>query len=370
MAFKKTMNNILKYKTHLGSIAELGWQENKTTDYIAKHLKATPLKRGFGKGDTGLLYKIGHGSNCILLRADIDALKTANGIKHTCGHSTHMASLMGVVKDTLQLEKELSKQNKSIYFLFQPAEETFPSGGEAFVNECPGILKEIKSAYAIHVRPHMKLGVIGLQPGPLWAQGDYMEIEVQGKMVHIKNNLDSIDAIYASSLIVEGIKKIQKIYKSIRIGIGMISGGRQTNTVADYVILKGDIRLPNTHIRMIIKEKIKKLIKLTEQKTKATITLHYFYGTPPVINNPHTTNQIVRYLQTRSDLSFKLQTSGLFSYGCEDFAYISEKVPSTIALIGTGGTYDLHEENCIISDQGTINAYLYFKTIVDWFMQS
>ena len=362
--------NILTDKKKLNELAELGWQEVKTTDYIATQLKVKPLKRGFGNGNTGLLYKIGNGTNAILLRADIDALKTANGIKHTCGHSTHMASLMGVVKDTLQFEKELSKQNKSIYFLFQPAEETFPSGGKAFVDECPEILKEIKSAYAIHVRPHMKLGMIGLQPGTIWAQGDYMEIEVTGKMIHIKNNLDSIDAIYASSLIVGGIKKIQKAHKSIRVGIGVISGGRQTNTVADYVILKGDIRLPNTHIKIIIKEEIKELIKLTEQKTKTIITLHYFDGTPPVINNSHTTSQIVRYFQTRPDVSFKLQTSGLFSYGCEDFAYISEKVPSTIALIGTGGTYDLHEENCIISDQGTINAYLYFKTIVDWFMQS
>lgn len=364
------MKTILNYKSHLNSIAELGWQENKTTDYIVKHLEATPLKRGFGKGNTGLLYKIGNGSNAILMRADIDALKTTNGIKHICGHSTHTASLMEGFHYTKTLEKILNSQCKSIYFLFQPAEETFPSGGQTFVNECPEIVKEIKSAYAIHVRPHMQLGTIGLQQGPLWAQGDYMEIEVKGKMVHIKNNLDAIDAIYASSLIVEGIKKIQRSYKSIRIGIGVISGGRQTNTVADYAILKGDIRLPNTRIKIIIKEKIKELIKLTEQKTKTSITLHYFDGTPPVINNSHTTSQIVRYFQTRSDFSFKLQTSGLFSYGCEDFAYISEKVPSTIALIGTGDMYDLHEENCIISDQGTINAYLYFKTLVDWFIQS
>lgn len=367
---KKIMNSILVNKSHLNAVAELGWQENKTTDYIVKHLKATPLKRGFGKGNTGLLYKIGNGSNTILLRADIDALKTANGIKHICGHSTHMASLMEGFHYTKTLEKTLNSQGKSIYFLFQPAEETFPSGGQAFVNECPEIVKEIKSAYAIHVRPSMKLGVIGLQPGPLWARGDYMEIEVRGKMVHIKNSINAADAIYASSLVVEGIKKIQQTYKSIRIGIGIISGGRQTNTVADYAILKGDIRIPNIRMKIIVKRKIKELITLTEQKTKTSIALHYFDGTPPVINNSNTTSQIVRYFRTHSDLPFELQTSELFSYGCEDFAYISERIPSTMALIGTGDIYDLHEENCTISDQGTINAYLYFKTLVDWFIQS
>lgn len=364
------IKEILKWKNWLNNNAELGWQENKTTDYITEQLELKPVKRGFGGGNTGLLYKIGNGSNSILMRTDIDALKTAHGIAHSCGHSTHMASLMGIFKDTIKLEKKLTGQNKSIYFLFQPAEETFPSGGQAFVNECPEVLKEIKSAYAIHVRPHMQLGTIGLQQGPLWAQGDYMEIEVKGKMVHIKNNLEGIDAIYVSSLIVTGIKKIQSKFNSIRIGVGVISGGRQANTVADYVILKGDIRLPNPKWQKRIKKMLNSLIKKIESKTSAQIVLHYFDGTPPVINNPDTTKQITKYLKSQTDLCFKLQTSGLFSYGCEDFAFIAEKVPSTIALIGTGDKYDLHEENCTISDQGTINAYLYFKTLVDWFIQS
>lgn len=362
--------DIIAFKTKLNQIAELGWQEVKTTDYIATQLKVKPLKRGFGKGDTGLLYKIGAGSEGILLRADIDALKTAHGVAHSCGHSTHMASLMGVFQDTRKLEKKLTEQNKSIYFLFQPAEETFPSGGKAFTEECSDILKNIKSAYAIHVRPLMKLGFVGLQPGPLWARGDYMEIEIHGKMVHIKNNLEGVDSIYASSLIIAGIKKIQKRFSSLRIGIGVISGGRQANTVADYALLKGDIRLPHQRWQPRVKEMLYSLVKGVEMKTKARIILHYFDGTPPVVNDSSTTKTIVKYLNSRTDLKFTLQTSDLFSYGCEDFAFIAEKVSATIALIGTGDKYDLHEETCTISDQGTINAYLYFKAVVDWFVQS
>ena len=362
--------NILTYKTKLNQIAELGWKENKTTEYIVEQLKVKPIKRGFGGGNTGLLYKIGSGSNAILLRADIDALKTAHGVAHSCGHSTHMASLMESFQDAIKLEDKLSEQNKSIYFLFQPAEEIFPSGGKAFIEECTQILKGIKSAYAIHVRPLMKLGTVGLQSGPLWARGDYMEIEIHGKMVHIKNNLEGVDAIYASSLIVSGIKKIQQRFSSIRIGIGVISGGRQANTVADYSLLKGDIRLPHQHWQPRIKKMLESLIKTVELKTKARITLHYFDGTPPVVNDSSTTETIAKYLASRLDLRFTPQISDLFSYGCEDFAYIAEKVPATMALIGTGDKYDLHEENCTISDQGTVNAYLYFKAVVDWFVQS
>jgi len=281
-----------------------------------------------------------------------------------------MASLMGTFFYAKQRENELTIKNKSLYFLFQPAEETFPSGAHAFISECPDVIARLQSAYAIHVRPQMPIGTIGLQPGTLWARGDYMEIEVKGKMVHIKNNQNGVDAIYASTLIVKGIHSIQSKYPSVRIGIGVISGGRQANTVADNVILKGDIRILDSIWQSKIKKMLILLVQNVERKTKTQISLHYFDGTPPVINNVHTTALIMTYLKKRSDLPFKIQSSSrLFSYGCEDFAYIAEKVPSTIALIGTGDRYDLHEENCTISDKGTINAHLYFNSIIDWFLQ-
>lgn len=357
------IKRILDWKNWLNTHAELGWQEIQTTDYIAKQLHAKPIKRGFGGGSTGLVYKIGNGTKSILLRADIDGLKTAHGIAHSCGHSTHMASLMGVVDDTIALENELTKQDKSIYFLFQPAEETFPSGGATFVAECPDIMRQITAAYAIHVRPLMQLGYIGLQPGSLWARGDYMEIEVVGKMVHIKNNEKGIDALHAASLLIQKIRQIQKKHSSIRIGIGVMEGGRQPNTVADHALLKGDIRLKKDSQQQDIKNLLLQVCKEVEKLTHTQVKLNYYTGCPVVYNDAKLTREISQHV---NDMT--LVSKGLFSFGCEDFSYISQKVPSVIALIGTGDAYDLHEENCTISDKGTINAYHYFKTVVSSFI--
>ena len=358
--------NIINFKNSLNALAELGWHEINTTNYIVHKLKDSPIKRGFMKGNTGLLYKVGAGSEGILLRADIDALKNSKGVAHTCGHSTHMASLMGAHFYAKQREKELIANNKSIYFLFQPAEETFPSGAQAFTHECSALLKHISSAYSLHVRPLMKLGTVGLQPYLLWARGDYMEIEIHGKMVHIKNNLKGKDALFASALLIQGMSDIQKKYRSIRIGIGVASGGRQANTVADYAILKGDIRLPNDEWQPILKTYLASLVHKVEKKTRCSITLKYFDGIPSLINNERITKNISHFL--KKNTQFKIKSKGLFSYGCEDFAYISHRVPSVVALIGTGDMYDLHEENCTISDSGTINAYLYFKSLIDQYL--
>lgn len=360
------MEHILAYKKKLNAVAELGWQEVRTTDYIASVLKDTPLKRGFRKGNTGLLYKIGAGSESILLRADIDGLKTAQGIRHTCGHSTHMSALIGAYRYAKSIEKKISLANKSIYFLFQPAEEAFPSGAQAFVNECGSIVKKIKQAFTIHVFPQLKLGEIGLQPGVVWARGDYMEIRIKGKMVHIKDNLDGIDALYAASLLIQKIKSIQKSHPSLRVGIGVIEGGRQANTVADFALLKGDIRLKKESQQPFIKSLLKRICSEVEKKTDAQIELSYFDGYPTVNNDPLLTKKVANDLK-KQNTGYTPLDRGLFTYGCEDFAYISSLIPSVTAFIGTGDVYDLHEENCTISDEGTLAAYAYFKFIIDRF---
>lgn len=362
------MKNIITYKDQLNRLAELGWQEIKTTAYIAEQLKVKPLKRGFAKINSGLLYKAGGGKKSILLRADIDGLKTAHGIAHSCGHSTHMASLMGAFIEAKRWEDELTRQNKAIYFLFQPAEETFPSGAVAFTNECGEIMKTINAAFTIHVRPLMQLGQLGLQTGPVWARGDYMEITIKGKMTHIKNNDKGIDAIYAASLLVQKIHSLQKKYPSIRIGIGVMEAGRQANTVADLALLKGDIRLKSDSQQQMVKKQLFEACKKVESITSTQIRLSYFDGYPPVNNDNKLTRRVIR--EIAGNLDQKTITKGLFSYGCEDFAYIASKIPSVTAFIGTGDKHDIHEEACTISDQGTINAYLYFKAVVLWFVQS
>ncbi len=360
MACKTTMLDIIHIKNKLNEIAELGWKEVKTTEYIKKIIGDTPLKQGFNGTQSGLVYKIGKGKKSILLRADIDALKTAQGVRHTCGHSTHMAALMMAYHFAKTLAPQLTAADKSLYFLFQPAEETFPSGGNAFVHECPDIINSILGAYALHVRPLMKLGTIGLQPGPLWARGDYMEIEVKGKMVHIKNNETGIDALFAASLIIQGVRALQLKTPSIRIGVGVMEGGRQPNAVADYALLKGDVRLKKDSQQARIKQSLNALCKRIEKQTHAQVKLTYYAGCPSV----HNSSKFVSDL-TKGFSDTPVVNSGLFSYGCEDFSYISERIPSVMALIGTGDTSDLHEEKCTISDSGTKCAFAFFKRVIE-----
>ncbi len=357
---------ILGFKKQLNTMAEIGWEEKKTTKYILRSLlPIEPVGEGFGDAKTGLLYKIGKGKEAILLRSDIDGLKVNNRVAHICGHSSHTSALMGAL---LKNKDKIASSKKSIYFLFQPSEENYPSGAKAFLTEQAKLVPSIKYAFATHVRPIMPLGEIALVPGPIMARGDYMEIVVTGKMVHVKNTPEGKDALEGAAHIILFVKSLQKKYGvKIRINIGVAQGGLQANTVADYAILKGDIRMKDDGMQKIVKQSLVQEIKRIEKLTDTKIQLTYYDGYPVVKNNKPLTQEITTYLSTKQDWHIKSDPS-LFSFGCEDFCFISKAIPSLFALIGTGDKHDIHEANCTISDEGTLQIYDYFNTIIDWWL--
>ncbi len=359
---------IITFKNDLNKIAELGWNEIKTTKYIIENLPLKYLKTNFLNKKVGVIYKFGKGKQSILIRADIDALKTKNGVEHTCGHSTHTAALMGAIVKNINLENEFSKKDKSIYFLFQPAEETFPSGANVFIKENPEIISKIQMAFAAHVRPMSSINEVNILKGSLMAQGDYFEIEVFGKTVHVKNAPEGFDSIAASAEIILFIKKIQnKFLKKSRIAIGIVSGGNQANTIANYSILKGDLRIFDKKTALKIKMEIERLLIKIEKKYQVKIKFSYFDGTPVLENNKNLAKIITKYLKNKKKFIIT-EHKNAKSFGTEDFSYISNKIPSIYALIGTGDKNDIHEENCTISDKGTILFSEYFNEVINWWL--
>lgn len=362
------MTKLLTFKKHLNQLAELGWEEKKTTTYILRSLlPIEPVVRGFGESKTGLLYKIGKAKDGILLRADIDALKVDNTVAHICGHSSHTASLMQAL---LSSKEKIIASGKSVWFLFQPSEENYPSGAKAFINEQAKILPKIRFAFAAHVRPQMPVGSIGLVSGPIMARGDYMEIEIHGKMVHIKNTPQGKDALEAAAYIILFVKSLQKKYgERLRINIGTIQGGLQANTVADRALLKGDIRMKDETLQREIKRTLQKEIKRIEKLVGVNIDFRYYDGYPVVKNEKKLVEHIKDYFTKKKTWHIQ-DNSSFFSFGCEDFCFISQKIPSIFALIGTGDRHDIHEAHCTISNEGTEKVYEYFTGIIDWWLNS
>src|ERR1700746_3008684 len=111
---------------------ELGFEEHRTSDIVAKKLEALGIEVHRGIGGTGVVgvLREGNGPVSLGLRADMDALpileandvayKSTNpGVMHACGHDGHTTMLLGAARYLASNRKFRG----TAYLIFQPAEE-------------------------------------------------------------------------------------------------------------------------------------------------------------------------------------------------------------------------------------------------------
>src|SRR5258708_4148850 len=107
-AFEETM---VAWRHDLHMHPEIGFEEHRTSDMIARTLDGLGFEVHRGIGKTGVVGRlaVGDSTRSIGLRADMDALpigeinqfsyrSTIEGRMHACGHDGHMASLLGAAR--------------------------------------------------------------------------------------------------------------------------------------------------------------------------------------------------------------------------------------------------------------------------------
>jgi len=183
---------------------ELGMEEKRTSQNIAKRLGELGLEVNINIGRTGvvgLLKGKGPGKT-VLLRADMDALpiqeendvpyRSRNeGIMHACGHDGHMAILVTVAKILADYRGDISGQIK---FVFQPGEEGF-AGARFMIDD--GVLKDPKvdAVFGLHLNTTIPVGSLALRAGPMMACMDTFTITIKGKGGHAAMPEQGTDAI-------------------------------------------------------------------------------------------------------------------------------------------------------------------------------
>lgn len=320
---------VVVYKNHLEDIAEPSWKEEKTKAYIVRQLGMRP----FWTKRTAVIYKIGDGP-AVFWRAELDALPTRKGIKHVCGHAAHTAALMGAY----MYFKKKPPQDVKIYFVFQPSEESYPSGA-AFIADKFKPLRKCRAGFAFHVEPELSPGVIA---NPTFASGDYFEIEVHGRAAHIKDKYLSGmgDAILAGGALAKTINT--KRAKNWIVNVGVMQGGDAPNKIAGKALLCGDVRALTEKARSNAHKWLQRVCKQINDGDATKIKLRYHRGYPILKNDP------VLLKKTKSVLDI---TAEKISFGTEDFSLYP--APKALLLYGVGGTRGLHEDSFQVSNAAT-----------------
>lgn len=352
---KGLQDDIIRHRRWLHAHAETGFALTDTKAYV----KAALEEMGYFVhecGKAGLTTIIGPaGGRVLLLRADMDALPipeetglpfaSTNDNMHACGHDMHTAMLLGAAKLLKAHEAELQGQVK---FMFQPAEETFEGSLDMIQN---GILENPKpdAAVMIHVSAGIPLPsgtVIVSSPGVSAPAADYFTIQVQGKGCHGSAPQNGIDPLTAAAHILIALQEIlaREISASDEavLTIGSFHGGEVGNVIPDSAVMSGTIRTYDETVRSFLKQRMTEIAQGIAVSFRSTASVSFGSCCPTLINNQALSESVAGILKnllgdysvfTTAQLGGgKPQRGG----GSEDFAYITQEIPSVMLALAAG----------------------------------
>jgi hippurate hydrolase len=325
---------------------ELGFQEQRTSDLIARTLTewGIPVHRGLGKTGVVGIISNGTGSRAVGLRADIDALPVTEhntfahasvqrGKMHACGHDGHTAMLLAAA-GYLARRRDF---DGTVYLVFQPAEE---GGGGAREMIKDGLFERfpMEAIFGVHNWPGLEVGQFGVRSGPVFASSNEFRITIRGRGAHAAMPHNGIDPVPVACQMVQAFQTI--ISRNKRpldagvISVTMIHAGEATNVVPDSCELQGTVRTFTVELLDLIEQRMRRIAEATCQAFEASCEFMFHRNYPPTVNHARET-QFVRDL-----LGGLVGAPNVREFeptmGAEDFSYFLLEKPGCYFVIGNG----------------------------------
>ena len=395
-------NTLIESRRFLHTHPGLGFDIQDTYQYVHDKL----VQMGYAPhsyGKAGLIVSCGHTTTSadgkktktILLRADMDALPireeadveyaSTNGKMHACGHDMHTTMLLGAAQLLKNHEDELKGQ---VILCFQPSEETL-KGAKDMIDA--GLLRDTTpdAALMIHVTVGMpfKTGTVVVCDGGVSAPAaDYFTIHIQGKGCHGSMPNNGVDPITVAAHIITALQEIQarelSIVDEAVLTIGTIHGGNAANVIPDTVELGGTIRTYDEEVRAYLKQRMTEIATGIASSFRATVEVDFGSGCPTLKNDNDLAVCSLQYVRELLGPAKAFSTGQLNamsgggntskSSGSEDFAYVSQEVPSIMFAYAAGEPakgyqYPQHHPKVKFNDEVLANgSAVYAYTAMRW----
>lgn len=351
---------IVENRRYLHTHPGTGFDIEDTLEYVKKELEDMgyePVRCG----KAGLVALAGgkKEGKVFLIRGDMDALPiteeadvdfpSKNGKMHACGHDMHTAMMLGAAR---LLKKHEDEIKGTVKLMFQPAEEIF-EGSNDMINA--GLLDNpsVDAALMIHVMAGMPFPagtVIVSAPGVSAPAADYFEITVKGKGCHGSMPNTGIDPLTAAAHILIALQEIHARELAMSdqavLTIGTMNAGTAANVIPDTVVMGGSIRTFNEETRAFIKKRMTELSEGIAEAYRAKAEVSFGSGCPTLINDKDLSQCAGKYVKellgdSKAFTVVELNAMGggdssSKSAGSEDFAYVSQKVPSIMLALAAG----------------------------------
>ena len=338
---------------------ETGFDISGTLSFVKSELLDMGLQP-MDCGKAGVVALVGgkKPGKVFLLRADMDALPiteeadvdfaSQNGKMHACGHDMHTAMLLGAARLLKAHEDEIAG---TVKLMFQPAEEIF-EGSHDMIQA--GLLEhpKVDAALMIHVMAGMPFPagtVIVSAPGVSAPAADYFEIKVQGKGCHGSMPNTGVDPLTAAAHILIAIQEIhaRELAMDDRavLTIGTMNAGTAANVIPDSVTMGGSIRTFDEQTRAFIKQRLAEISEGIARSFRGEASVSFGSGCPTLVNDRDLSVCCEQYVKdllgsgkafSVAELNAMSGGGSSKSAGSEDFAYVSQEVPSIMLALASG----------------------------------
>lgn len=338
---EELFEEMVAHRRYLHEHAEVGENLPLTTEYIMQTLKSY----GYDPQEicqSGVTATVGKPGKTVLLRAETDALPMTeeSGLPfsscdpeaaHTCGHDLHAAALLGVAKMLKEHEQELAG---TVKFMFQPAEEIF-KGADKMIQA--GILENPRPdiAFSGHVTPRYPVGTIAFREGAAMASCYGFRITITGKAAHGANPDEGVDPINIAAHIYLALQELIAREVSFQNGavltIGSFHAGSMANSIPQTAELMGTMRSFDNEVRKKLIRRIECVTQKTAEMFCGTAELEVLSNVPVEYNDPGLSADLHRVIP---DVFGHDAIEDVLMTGSDDFAYVTEQIPSALVFIG------------------------------------
>jgi amidohydrolase len=334
---------------------ELGFEEHRTSGFVARQLRQAGLDVETGVGRTGVVGILRRGpasrrqkQRTIGFRAELDALPILEqadvayrskiaGKSHACGHDGHTATLLAAAT---YLAQQGDFEGTAV-FIFQPAEELL-TGARAMLED--GLLKRypLDEIYAMHNIPGLPAGHIAVPSGGALASSDEVIVTIHATGTHGSAPHTGADGVMAAAAFLttlqQCVTRVIDARDSGVISFGRIAGGTAGNVLPDRVEIAGSMRTHAAEVRKRLVGQLTQVARSVEMSFGVRVEVNVVPKVPVTMNHPDCVEAVLSS-SARVLGASRIIRSPRPVMASDDFSLFLEKVPGAYFFAGQDGPY-------------------------------
>ncbi len=383
----KIFDKLVKIRRTLHSNPELAGKEKQTQETIKQYLLDLGLEVKtdiYGYGIVGILKGARKGKS-IAWRADMDALPNdfpdnvdfksiIKGVQHGCGHDVHMAIALGIAE---VLAKNKQTLQGTVYFIFQPQEESF-KGAKGMVDNKLFSKINPSEIYGLHITP--------FPVGQIMVKANEMYAYQKGIRIQFKNNLTKENLTELTSKIRSTLTRTTNNSKpwELQHALDPTDGLANPNTIFkdyfimdqnfinysknDTLVLEADVYETDKNKLITIIPAIKKVIE-SQGLSSQLVSVTFFKENPTINNNPELTKISINTLDKIYGKGTVTVDYGQVPFSNDDFSYFQQKIPGVYFFFG-GSNFEkgmiamIHAPNFMVDEECIRSGVNIFSTLI------